>query len=82
ITVSNRSNRAVLNTLTKDPAQVDTLFDKGGHQLQLLPGQPLIWTGRGELQQVTPVSRGDQSDKETYRYDADSQRIVKVSTQL
>ncbi|MGJ0637309.1 RHS repeat-associated core domain-containing protein [Xenorhabdus bovienii] len=81
ITVSNRSNRAVLNTLTKDPAQVDTLFDQGGHQLQLLPGQPLIWTGRGELQQVTPVSRGDQSDKETYRYDADSQRIVKVSTQ-
>ncbi|MGJ0623513.1 RHS repeat-associated core domain-containing protein [Xenorhabdus bovienii] len=81
ITVSNRSNRAVLDTLTKDPAQVDALFDKGGHQLQFLPGQPLIWTDRGALQQVTPVSRDDQLDKETYRYNADSQRIVKVSTQ-
>ncbi|MGB3431453.1 RHS repeat-associated core domain-containing protein [Achromobacter sp.] len=82
ITVSDCSNRAVLNTLAEAPAAVDALFDAGGHQYQLQPGQPLAWTPRGELQQVTPVVReGQAPDTESYRYDADSQRLLKVSSQ-
>ncbi len=82
ITVSSRSNRAVLSTLTENPAEVDALFTAGGQQKQLQPGQGLTWTPRGELLQVTPVVRdGATDDGERYRYDAGSQRILKVSTQ-
>lgn len=80
ITVSNRSNRAVLSDLTTDPAQVDKLFDAGGHQTELQPGQAVSWNFRGELLQVTPVKRERlTSDNETYRYDAGSQRVTKTT---
>ncbi|AXG41705.1 MULTISPECIES: RHS repeat protein [Photorhabdus] len=81
ITVSNRSNHAVLNSLTTDPTQVDTLFDAGGHQKKLLPGQDLSWNARGELQQVTPVNRENTSDREWYRYGNDGMRQLKVNEQ-
>lgn len=82
ITVSNRSNRAVLSTLTENPADVDALFTAGGQQAQLQPGQGLVWTARNELLKVTPVVRdGSVDDRESYRYDAGSQRLLKVSVQ-
>ncbi|CNF36608.1 RHS repeat protein [Yersinia kristensenii] len=82
ITVSDRSNRAVLSSLTEDPSKVDDLFDAGGHQVQLQPGQALHWTARGELQRVTPVVReGAISDHERYRYGSDGMRVGKVSIQ-
>ncbi|EDW0052141.1 RHS repeat protein [Salmonella enterica] len=82
ITVSDRSNRGVLSTLTEKPADVDTLFTAGGQQKQLQPGQNLVWTPRNELLQVTPVGRdGSTDDRESYRYDAGSQRLLKVSEQ-
>lgn len=82
ITVSDKSNRSVLSTLTETPSEVDTLFSAGGQQTQLLPGQSLVWTPRNELLKVTPVARdGGADDSEGYRYDADSQRILKVSVQ-
>ncbi|MCG3460806.1 RHS repeat protein [Xenorhabdus bovienii] len=82
MTVSDRSNRAVLSTLTENPAEVDVLFTAGGQQNQLLPGQNLVWTPRGELLKVAPVVRNGQvSDQESYRYDADNQRIIKTHVQ-
>ncbi|EOC9368007.1 RHS repeat protein, partial [Enterobacter asburiae] len=82
ITVSSRSNRGVLSTLTENAAEVDALFTAGGQQKQLQPGQGLVWTARNELRRVMPVVReGDTSDSESYRYDADSQRLLKVSVQ-
>ncbi|WP_387692441.1 RHS repeat-associated core domain-containing protein [Photorhabdus sp. RM71S] len=83
ITVSNRSNRAVLSTLTEDPAQVDALFDAGGHQNILTSGQSLNWNTRGELQQVTLVKRdkGTNDDREWYRYSGDGKRTLKVNEQ-
>ena len=82
ITVSERSNRGVLSTLTENPADVDALFTAGGQQAQLQPGQALVWTPRNELLQVTPVVRdGSKDDRESYRYDGGSQRILKVSEQ-
>lgn len=82
ITISHRSNRGVLSTLTENPAEVDALFTAGGLQRQLQPGQHLSWTSRNELLRVSPVRReGDEDDCERYRYDAGSQRILKVSRQ-
>ncbi|MEW5562887.1 RHS repeat domain-containing protein [Enterobacter asburiae] len=82
ITVSDRSNRGVLSTLTENPAEVDGLFTAGGQQKQLQPGQTLSWNTRNELLKVTPVVRdGDAADYESYRYDADNQRLLKVSMQ-
>ncbi|BEM85459.1 hypothetical protein SME41J_47830 (plasmid) [Serratia marcescens] len=82
ITLSDRSNRGVLSTLTENPADVDTLFTAGGQQMRLQPGQTLNWTSRNELLKVTPVVRdGGTDDRESYRYDAGSQRMLKVSVQ-
>lgn len=82
ITISDRSNRGVLSTLTENPADVDALFTAGGQQSQLQPGQRLVWTPRNELLKVAPVVRdGGTDDRESYRYDAGSQRILKVSAQ-
>lgn len=82
ITVSDKSNRGVLSTLTENPSDVDALFTAGGQQKQLLASQSLVWTPRGELLKVTPVVRdGGTDDRESYRYDAGSQRILKVSAQ-
>ncbi|HCM64583.1 MAG TPA: hypothetical protein DIT05_18890 [Morganella sp. (in: Bacteria)] len=82
ITVSNSSNHAVLKELANTPDKVDTLFTPGGQQIQLMPGQTLAWTPRGELHSVTPVTRtGAAGDSESYRYGADSQRILKISVQ-
>ncbi|MFD0708810.1 RHS repeat protein, partial [Photorhabdus akhurstii] len=76
ITVSNRSNHAVLSTLTADPTQVDALFDAGGHQTSLLSGQALIWTPRGELKQAN-----NSAGNEWYRYDSNGIRQLKVNAQ-
>ncbi|MFV3287035.1 RHS repeat-associated core domain-containing protein [Pseudomonas sp. NY15356] len=82
LTVSDHSNRAVLSTLTKDPSAVEALFTPGGQQAVLLPGQPLAWTSRAELEQVVSVKReGATDDRESYRYDSRSQRVLKASTQ-
>ncbi|EHM9003774.1 hypothetical protein PC076_000576 [Salmonella enterica] len=82
ITVSDRSNRGVLSTLTENPSGVDALFTAGGQQKQLQPGQNLVWTPRNELLKVTPVVRdGSTDDRESYRYDGGSQRCLKVSVQ-
>lgn len=82
ITISDRSNRGVLSTLTENAADVDALFTAGGQQIQLQPGQSLVWTPRNELLEVTPVVReGDTNDSESYHYDTGSQRVLKVSVQ-
>lgn len=82
ITVSDKSNRGVLSTLTENPSDVDALFTTSGQQSQLQPGQSIVWTPRGELLMVTPVVRdGGTDDRESYLYDAGSQRILKVSVQ-
>ncbi|HHR6132206.1 TPA: RHS repeat protein, partial [Providencia alcalifaciens] len=82
ITISDKSNRGVLSTLTENPLEVDALFTAGGQQTQLQPGQKMVWTPRNELLKISPIQRDAyQDDSERYRYDRNSQRIVKVSTQ-
>ncbi|QHG64238.1 RHS repeat-associated core domain-containing protein [Pseudomonas putida] len=82
MTVSNRSNRAVLAHEGLLPEQVDELFDAGGHQLELLAGQDLRWNARGELAQVKPIEReAGADDREWYRYGGDGMRLLKVNEQ-
>lgn len=82
ITVSDRSNRGVLSSLTCVASDVEALFTPGGLQRVLQPGQTLAWTARNELMQMTPVVRdGAENDHESYRYDAASQRVLKISAQ-
>lgn len=82
ITVSDRSNRAVLSSLATDPRQVEALFGAAGQQNVLLPGQQLAWTPRAEVRYVAPVTReGGLDDCESYRYDSASQRVLKSSLQ-
>ncbi|OCT39303.1 RHS repeat-associated core domain-containing protein [Pseudomonas putida] len=83
ITVSDQSNRGVLDVLAQKPPEVEPLFSAGGHQRYLYPGQSLAWTVRGELREVTPVVReGGRDDRENYRYAANNQRVLKGSTQI
>ncbi|MFJ4156991.1 RHS repeat-associated core domain-containing protein [Pseudomonas sp. NPDC089752] len=83
ITVSDRSNRAVQSTLTRDPAAVEALFNASGQQTTLSPGQQLTWTPCGALHTVTPVAREVAADdSEHYRYDIANQRQLKVSTRM
>jgi insecticidal toxin complex protein TccC len=51
LTVSDRSNRAVLNSLTENPADVDGYFDAAGHQLNtgFSVSNGLVWDPRGNL---------------------------------
>lgn len=82
IVVSNRSNRAVPSDLETDPGKIDELFDSSGHQLQLIRGQSLDWTSKGQLRSVSPVRRdGQPDDKESYRYGSDHMRVLKLSEQ-
>lgn len=82
ITVSDRSNRAVLGIMAKTPAEVEALFTAKGQQISLLPGNPLCWTSQGELHQVISQQREEgRHDHEHYRYDSASMRVLKVNTQ-
>lgn len=82
ITVSGRSNRAVLGIMAKTPAEVEALFTAKGQQISLLPGNPLCWTPQGELHQVISQQREEgRHDHEHYRYDSASMRVLKVNTQ-
>lgn len=81
ITVSSRSNRAVMQDLTDNPDEVEALFDAAGNQRYLQKGQPLTWNGRNELRQVIQIQRETEqnSDREWYRYGSGSSRVLKVS---
>ncbi|MFJ4371122.1 RHS repeat-associated core domain-containing protein [Pseudomonas japonica] len=80
ITVSERSCRAVLSSLAVTPEEVDALFSAAGGQRSLQPGQALQWTPRAQLRSVVLATQeGRTTDHEHYRYDADSQRVLKLT---
>ncbi|MFJ4153275.1 RHS repeat-associated core domain-containing protein [Pseudomonas sp. NPDC089752] len=82
LTVSNRSNRAMLAREGLLPEHVDDQFDAGGHQSELLAGQGLEWSSRGELACVSPIQRASSADdREWYRYDSGGRRLLKASEQ-
>lgn len=77
IAVSDRSNRGVW---INDRASVDveSCFDKAGNLTQLMPGVPLEWNSRNQLEQVNQAVRdGEENLRESYLYDSLGSRIVK-----
>ncbi|UWM65824.1 RHS repeat-associated core domain-containing protein [Enterobacter sp. CP102] len=82
MTVSDRSNRAVLNSLAQMPEDVDALFTPQGQQRVMQSGQILHWGLSGGLQKVVVVERESGiNDEEYYRYGSDNQRVTKVTAQ-
>ncbi|WP_256081066.1 RHS repeat-associated core domain-containing protein [Massilia sp. YIM B04103] len=81
--VAPTSNRAVQQTGSVTPGDVDGEFDACGNLRQLAPGQPLVWNMRNQLQRTVQVARsGPDDDCESYRYDTVGQRASKVQTSL
>ncbi|MDR0281216.1 MAG: RHS repeat protein [Paucimonas sp.] len=77
LVVSERSNRAVPDSLAASPSEVEALFSADGLQTLLRPGEVLDWTSRGHLATLTQVAGGLA---EHYRYDGGGRRVLKIST--
>ncbi|WP_099076213.1 RHS repeat-associated core domain-containing protein, partial [Proteus alimentorum] len=79
ITVSNKTNRALLKSQCEDPKKVDSYFDESGNLTQLLNGDALIWDSRNHLKATNKVSESGQlSEGETYQYNSANQRVTKI----
>ena len=78
--ISASSNHGVRQTGHLLPDEVEGFFDACGNLQQLAPGQPLLWDGRNQLQQVTQVVRsGPDNDLEHYQYDGGGARLRKTT---
>ncbi len=77
ITVSNKTNRALLETQQVAIEQIDQQFDALGNQKHLSTGDALQWDLRGTLAQVN--KRGNS---EHYVYASASQRLIKQQVQI
>lgn len=79
MTLATNSNRAVIDSLTSDPAQVNSFFDASGN-LKNIGSKPLIWNYRDQLQKVIIINRSSgKHDAEYYVYNAAGQRTRKVT---
>jgi insecticidal toxin complex protein TccC len=75
------SNRGLpwRNGVPPTEEQITAAFDARGNSLELDQGRFVRWNLRNQLQSVSPVERASQrNDEESYRYDANSQRVEKV----
>lgn len=77
ICVSNKTNRALLETQQVAIEQIDQQFDALGNQKYLSTGDALQWDLRGTLAQVN--KRGNS---EHYVYASASQRLIKQQVQI
>ncbi|MGA6366664.1 RHS repeat-associated core domain-containing protein [Proteus penneri] len=79
ITVSNKTNRALLKSQCSDPKNVDSYFDESGNLTQLLNGDAIIWDNRNHLKATKEIMEsGHLSEGETYQYNSASQRMTKI----
>ncbi|EEG86936.1 RHS repeat-associated core domain protein [Proteus penneri ATCC 35198] len=79
ITVSNKTNRALLKSQCSDPKNVDSYFDESGNLTQLLNGDAIIWDSRNHLKATKEIMEsGHLSEGETYQYNSASQRVTKI----
>jgi insecticidal toxin complex protein TccC len=78
--IEAQSNRGI-EKRDNGPNLVES-FDANGNLLYLNIAQPLQWDSRNQLQQIVQLKRETYSDKEQYRYDANSQRVEKLTQRL
>ncbi|WP_337225127.1 hypothetical protein [Proteus terrae] len=55
ITISKKTNRALLKSQCSDPKQVDSYFDESGNLTQLLNGDAIIWDSRNHLKATKEI---------------------------
>ena len=76
---SNRSLARKVDDPLLNAGEFSAGFDANGNVQHLQPGQVLLWDGRNQLCQVTPVARDEGADDtERYVYDGVGQRLRKV----
>ncbi|WP_368927909.1 RHS repeat domain-containing protein [Proteus columbae] len=79
ITVSNKTNRALLKSQCSEPQNVDSYFDESGNLIKLLNGDAIIWDSRNHLKETNDISEGGHFyERETYQYNSASQRVTKI----
>jgi len=77
IVIDPHSNRGISQEADDPPPDFSRLFDPHGNLLERLPGQPLRWNSRDELQSVVMISRsGDREDVEQCWY-SEGMRVCK-----
>ena len=78
ITVGRHAATGGTENPADTPEKAGSLFTPADSRHNPARQDTVSWTARGELKQVTPVVRnGAAGDRESYRYDAGSQRILK-----
>lgn len=79
ITVSNKTNRALLKSQCSEPQNVDSYFDESGNLIKLLNGDAIIWDSSNHLKATNNISEnGHLFEGETYQYNSASQRVTKI----
>lgn len=69
IVIDPNSNRGISQEADDPPPDFSRLFDPHGNLLERVPGQPLRWNSRDQLQSVVMISRSDgQEDAEQCWY--------------
>lgn len=79
LVVSETSNRAVSKEFAVDTQNVDTLFDRGGNQLQLHSQAPIKWNYHDNIQQIISNQGENQQVIGNYVYDSTGRRVRKVT---
>ncbi len=77
--VSDTSNRAVSKEFAVDAQSVDTLFDRGGNQLQLRPQAPIKWNYHDNIQQIILNQDENRQVIESYVYNSTGSRVRKIT---
>lgn len=78
ICVSNKSNRALLESLCSEPKKVDSYFDASGNLTTLSMGSELTWSARNTLEKFTNNINSSSFNNESYYYNSSNQRTVKI----
>lgn len=77
IFIDPHSNRGVLHESGDPPPDFSRLFDPHGNLLERLPGQPLRWNSRDQLQSVELISRSDGQEDAEHCWYSQGVRVCK-----
>ncbi|QRK83198.1 RHS repeat-associated core domain-containing protein [Pseudomonas granadensis] len=77
ILIDPHSNRGISQEADDPPPDFSRLFDPHGNLLERLPGQPLRWNSRDELQSVVMISRADGREDAEQCWYSEGVRVCK-----
>lgn len=77
IVIDPHSNRGISQEADDPPPDFSRLFDPHGNLLERLPGQPLRWDSRDQLQSVVMISRSDGQEDAEHCWYSQGVRVCK-----